>query len=185
MRFENRFITVSLSAVLHKGKIRIHDINGLPISKWFDFKRCAPASNKALERVKWQERIKAMLSRASYHASLCNAGPWYRRAESMACSFKLRKGQVLRWRGSKRQLDYFSTTTWENAARRLYIQGKNASRRHDQTGWVLWAHTVSNNHDKRAKDKNEMRKLRDSKTASGTPSETELYLSNKRTRTDT
>jgi len=185
MKLKRSFINVSLTAMTHNGKLRLYDAAGLPLSKWFKSSLCAPISSEVLNQIAWQERMKTLAYKASQRVCIQNADPWSRRAESFACSFKLRKRQLLRWKGAKRQQDKYSTTNWREAVSRLATQGKNASRRHDQTGWVLWAHTVSNNNEKRAKDIYEKRKLRDGKKTSGTTQSTELYLPSQRSHVDT
>ena len=43
----------------------------------------------------------------------------------------------------------YPTTSWDDAAKRMWHQGHNRYRRHSRSGWVRWAHTVANNHNKR------------------------------------
>ncbi len=75
--------------------------------------------------------------------------PWKKRVSNLAASHRMRRRLPRTKPISRQRFERYSTKNWNDACRRLWQQGDNRARRHSRGGWVRWAHTVSNNHNKR------------------------------------
>lgn len=102
-----------------------------------------------LKAWQWRFAAQGMKNRLSSRCSSRDLTPWERRTQSLAASFRLRRRFPLTKARSRQRFQRYSTHTWDDACSRLWQQGHNRFRRHARTGWERWAHTVSNNHNKR------------------------------------
>lgn len=107
-----------------------------------------PINRRSAEPCLWRSAAQRMVGTALRRVESQQSCPWFKRANSLAKSFKLRGLEHCRPR-SRQRFESFPTTTWTNAANRMWQQGNSAQRYHGRSGWTRWASTVSNNHNKR------------------------------------
>lgn len=115
--------------------------------------RIGPVESKTvlIDRL-WRATIQRLINRLWQRAKSRCADPWSKRADGLVKSFRLRLYNE-RPIGPRVRLENFPTTTWWAAAKRMVWQGHNRARRHDMTGWIHWAHTASNNTNRRQREK--------------------------------
>lgn len=99
----------------------------------------------------WAWRLAARRMKSQFLSRCGNRqkSPWETKVSTLVASFRLR-GRFRPAKARTRQrFERYATHTWEAASKRLWEQGHNRFRRHARGGWVRWAHTVSNNHNKK------------------------------------
>lgn len=98
----------------------------------------------------WRLAVRRMKDRFTGRCTLRQKTPWQAKADNLASSFRIRARFFHSNKARSRQrFERYSTSTWEAASKRLWEQGHNRFRRHRRGGWVRWAHTVANNHNKK------------------------------------
>jgi len=104
---------------------------------------------RVLRAWEWRLAVQRMKSRLSGRSGRRRMTPWKRKTQSLAASLRLRRRFSPSKARGRQRFQCYSTRTWSDAKTRLWEQGNNRFRRHSRGGWVRWAHTVSNNHNKR------------------------------------
>ncbi len=141
---------VTVNAIVLGSKVVLVDRHGSQLCRQRQLADLVGRLPASVRRA-WQWRVATtrMKSRLATRCGNRDLTPWERRLQSLAASFRLRgRFPLFATRGRKR-FECYSTHTWDDASRRLWQQGHNRIRRHSRAGWVRWAHTVANNHNKR------------------------------------
>lgn len=150
MTHQFRIRQLSVYAVLHGDVVILIDHLGRPISRRrrrSDFERdLAPSVPEVWA---WRFAVRRMKSQFTVRCTRRQKPPWQAKADSLAVAFRIRaRSRPIKAR-SRQRFERYATSTWKAASKRLWEQGHNCFRRHSRSGWVRWAHTVSNNHNKR------------------------------------
>jgi hypothetical protein len=143
-------IQVSVNAVVQDESAILIDRHGRQLSsrkRLSDLEGVLDPS--VITRWEWLLTSQRMKNCLSTRSSGRMKTPWEKRTHSLAKSFRLRVYFPPTETRRKQRFERYSTQTWRDACRRLWEQGHNRLRRHSRGGWVRWAHTVSNNHNKK------------------------------------
>ncbi|KAA5541497.1 hypothetical protein FYK55_18235 [Roseiconus nitratireducens] len=144
------FQTVCVQAVEVNGSLMLLDRSGKRLCGAVRQSDLGESRNLfVLNAWRWSFAIDRMKVRIKRQIDNQTVDPWTRRAGSLAQSLRIRKRFARPVPSSRRRFEAYTTATWPEAAKRLWQQGNNRRRRHERTGWVRWAHTVANNHNKR------------------------------------
>lgn len=98
---------------------------------------------------RWRLAVQRMKHRAQSHCGEQDRDPWAAKVKSLETSLRLRRTFATSRPRRRQRFEHYLTHEWPDAVHRMLEQGRNRSRRHSRDGWVRWAHTVSNNHNKR------------------------------------
>jgi hypothetical protein len=100
---------------------------------------------------KWRKTLVTQLCRIKprKNAASVSQCEWLVKCKTLSASFRQRSQDIHRPKSRQRHEKY-KTTTWEEAAKRLWEQGHNRMRNVTRSGWHRWSITVANNHNKRA-----------------------------------
>lgn len=140
---------VKLLAVATDNGVTLLDRQGRAIGPTIKRPRLeGPIDWRCAQHCLWRVAAQRMAATISRHIASRRAVPWLRRADSLAKSFKLRGQDRCRPR-ARQKFERFPTTEWQSASKRMWQQGHSAQRYHGRSGWIRWASTVSNNHNKR------------------------------------
>jgi len=140
---------IQVHVIVKGDRVRVMDRDGRVSGRWYVREQLEGSLASGVEvQLRWEEATQRLARRAASWVSSAAKSSWEAKSESLAKSFRLRALDKTRPRGRCR-FESYSTKTWEEATLRLWHQANNRARRHDRNGWVLWSHTVSNNHNKR------------------------------------
>jgi hypothetical protein len=143
------FRTLSIQAAIHNNKATLLDRNGIPLLYGVPISRVdGPIHSSVATKWLWKLAIGHMLLKISGDRVRATQDCWKNKADSLAHSFRLR-GLDRAHCHEHCRFERYPTVTWQEAAKRMQTQGHNHFRRHARNGWNRWAHTVSNNHNKR------------------------------------
>jgi len=98
---------------------------------------------------RWLKAIQRMNYRSLSNTYHKQYDPWTTRIKSLACSLRVRRRLPQRMPHSRQRFQCYSTSTWEEAAPRLWQQAHNRQRKALLAGWDRWAATVSRNHNRK------------------------------------
>jgi len=105
-----------------------------------------------IEKMNWHHVIEKQTTRLNSSLFRSNFEPWFKRADAMSCSLRLRRKDRTP-KGGRKQLDKWKTITWKEAALRMVEQAYNNSRQYIRSPWVRWATQVSKNQQKRVESR--------------------------------
>lgn len=141
---------LAVAAIVDGQRATLLDRNGRTICMSVALSRVGPVNEEQiLATYAWDTAAIRMAGALLARRKRNEADPWQRKADSLAKSFRLRSFDRAA-RGGRTRFEKYSTTTWPEAAKRLWQQAHNRVRRHDRGGWIRWAHTASGNGNKRA-----------------------------------
>ncbi len=106
-------------------------------------------SSASLQQWKWRMAVQRMMSRILARTGKREQSAWEKRTSSLAASLRLRRRFKPTKANKRQRFERFKTRTWRDACIRLWQQGDSRARRYSRNGWTKWAHTVSNNHNRR------------------------------------
>ncbi len=142
--------TVPVNAVMRGGHVYLIDRNGRRISSSHLLSNIVgEVSESVITKLSWDYAVRRMLSRCAGRRTAAKMSDWDRKAETLSRSFLMRRRFGAFKAKGRQRFERYKTSDWETACKRVWQQGHNRYRRHSRSGWVRWAHTVSNNHNKR------------------------------------
>lgn len=141
---------IPVHAVVADGQATVIDCHGRPLCrKWPLADLLGPLPLHIANQWRWCEAVRRMKARLDQRYQAASRTPWMTKAKSLAQAFKVRTRFRLPKPKGRQRFERYATTSWHSACERLAEQGYNRVRRHSRDGWIRWAHTVSNNHNKR------------------------------------